>query len=206
MAPKVTIYLVRHAQGYHNLNTANHALPDPDLTPLGEQQCRDLRANFPYHSKITHLVASPLRRTLYTCLLSFADEVEKKGIKVVAQPLLQETSDLPCDTGSDPAKLEKEFGEKGQVDLSLVEEGWNNKKGKWAPEAEAVEKRAREARLWLRDVTMKAEGDEVHVAIVTHGGLLHYFTEDWTDCDKFVGKLVISFFHKIRLSSGLLGF
>jgi len=65
------IHLVRHAQGYHNLTAANHSLPDPDLTPLGKEQCAQLQKSFPYHSQVTHLVASPLRRTLYTCLLSF---------------------------------------------------------------------------------------------------------------------------------------
>lgn len=164
---------------------------DPSLTPFGQQQCLELQANFPYHSKITHLVASPLRRTLYTCLLAFPDEVEK-GIQVVALPEIQETSDLPCDTGSDPVKLEAEFGNAGKVDLELVKDGWNDKKGKWAPKAKAVEGRAREARLWLREMASKSEASEVHVAIVTHGGFLHYFTEDWTGCEKFVGKLLSS--------------
>lgn len=199
MAPKkIVLHLVRHAQGYHNLSEKNHSLPDPDLTDLGKEQCRDLQAKFPYHANITHLVASPLRRTLYTCLLSFSEEVEQKGLKVVALPEIQETSDLPCDTGSDPAKLKEEFGEKGQVDLSLVEDGWNDKKGRWAPEADAVEKRARDARVWLRGMASKEEVDEVHVAIVTHGGFLHYFTEDWAGCEKFVGKFCL-------FSSNLVG-
>ncbi|PNY28675.1 Phosphoglycerate mutase family protein, partial [Tolypocladium capitatum] len=65
MAP--TIHLVRHAQGVHNLSVENEALRDPDLTPLGEQQCAALRASFPHHARITRLAASPLRRTLRTC-------------------------------------------------------------------------------------------------------------------------------------------
>lgn len=88
---KTIIHLVRHAQvsapsskcrnaclvnhipkGYHNLSVANQGLRDPRLTPLGEQQCAGLRASFPHHHRITHLVASPMRRTLYTCLLGFA--------------------------------------------------------------------------------------------------------------------------------------
>lgn len=180
---------VRHAQGYHNLNTANHSLPDPSLTPLGEQQCATLSKAFPHSSLITHLVASPLRRTLYTALLSFPSAVAS-GKKVLALPELQETSDLPCDTGSDPAKLKEEFGVEGKVDLSLVHEGWNNKKGKWSPSASAIEARARQARLFLRDLGAQAaekENGDQHIVVVTHGGYLHYFTEDWDGHEKFTG-------------------
>ncbi|KAL2115950.1 hypothetical protein VTJ04DRAFT_10205 [Mycothermus thermophilus] len=73
MSPKIYIHLVRHAQGYHNLHPSNHTLPDPELTPLGVDQCRQLRESFPYHDVVTHLVASPMRRTLRTCLLAFGD-------------------------------------------------------------------------------------------------------------------------------------
>lgn len=160
---KLTIHCVRHAQGFHNLNEANHKLPDPSLTELGEQQCLALSEAFPYHSKITDLVASPLRRTLYTCLLSFPEEV-KKGLVITALPELQETSDLPCDTGSERNLLEGEFG--SAVDLSLVGEGWNNKKGKWSPASKAIEARAREARVWLRELGQQGEADrEVVVEI-----------------------------------------
>ena len=49
-------------------------------------------------------------------------------MKLIALPDVQETSDVPCDTGSDPGVLEKEFVEKGlPVDLELLEDGWNNK-------------------------------------------------------------------------------
>lgn len=189
--PKITIHCVRHAQGCHNLSAENHVLPDPSLTGLGEAQCEALRIFFPYHDKITHLVASPLRRTIYTCLLGFDAEVES-GMKIIALPELQETSDLPCDTGSDPTKLREEFGAgkwKETVDLNLVCEGWNKKSAssKWAPSAAKIEVRAREARLWLRDLAMKS-GADTEIVVVTHGGYLHYFTEDWTGHVESAGK------------------
>jgi len=189
---RTTLHLVRHAQGYHNLTEANHRLPDPDLTPLGKQQCSTLASNFPYHERITHLVASPLRRTLYTCLLSFPEEVER-GLKVVALPELQETSDLPCDTGSEPAALAAEFEEgkfAGAVDLRLVKEGWNDKRGKWSPASSAIEARARQARIWLRNLAEGSGSDsgrDVDVVVVTHGGYLHYFTEDWEGAERGTG-------------------
>lgn len=192
MAPTTTIYCVRHAQGFHNLSMLNHKIADPLLTDLGKQQCADLAASFPHHSKITHLVASPLRRTIYTTLLSFPDEVAQ-GKKVLALPDLQETSDLPCDTGSDKEKIEAEFGDK--VDLHLVHEGWNDKSitSKYNPAATAIEARALEARVFLRDLASQARSGpefadkDIHIAVVTHGGFLHYFTEDWNGHDRFVG-------------------
>jgi broad specificity phosphatase PhoE len=185
---KTVVTLVRHAQGYHNLNHANEKLPDPDLTPLGESQCRALSTAFPFPDKVTHLVASPLRRTLYTCLLSFPDAVSR-GLIVLAVPELQETSNQPCDTGSEPSKLQTEFGTgpfAGTVDLSRVDEGWNSKTGRWSPTKEAIEARAKDARLILREIAQESEEDK-EIIVVTHGGFLHYFTEDWGGFDKSRG-------------------
>lgn len=76
------------------------------------------------------LVSSPLRRALQTTLIGFRPEVQR-GLKVVALPDVQETSDLPCDTGSDVIALEKEFGKDGNVDLGLLSEGWQIKVGEF---------------------------------------------------------------------------
>ena len=94
----------------------------------------------------------------------------EKGIKVIALPEAQETSDLPCDTGSDIDALREEFAEK-PVDLDLVKKGWDSKMGKWAATSTAIEARAKEARVWLRD------RPEEEVVVVTHGGFLHFLTE-----------------------------
>ncbi|KAI9666114.1 MAG: hypothetical protein M1821_004049 [Bathelium mastoideum] len=179
MPPK-QIPLVRHAQGYHNLSTANHALRDPVLTPLGEVQCHNLALTFPHPAPTTRrtlVVASPLKRTLSTALLSFASLLppERPGAAaILALPDLQETSDLPCDTGSPAAELARTY--RGRpVDLSLVEregDAWCRKEGRWGPGAEAIRARARAVREWLW-----GRSEEVVVA-VTHGGLLHYLTED----------------------------
>jgi broad specificity phosphatase PhoE len=184
MASK-TIHLVRHAQGYHNLTTANHHLPDPLLTPLGESQCRSLSTIFPFPPSSTSVViaASPLKRTIYTALLSFAPLIRNRGLKIIALPEVQETSDLPCDTGSKIEELHREFKDK-PVDLSLVEKvgnSWISKNGPWAPSADAIEKRARSAREWLYQ-----RQEEVAI-VVTHGGFLHYFTEDWSGSNRFQG-------------------
>lgn len=195
-----TVHLIRHAQGHHNLTPLNHSMPDPTLTPLGLSQCYALGDSFPYTPLITHIVASPLRRTLYTALESFPTLVQPpRNLKVIALPEIQETSDLPCDTGSALEVLQKEFAEGGEgekwagcIDLSLVAPGWNDKSSgtDWAPDKTSVEARAHKARLYLRDLANKYErdtGNEAHVVVVTHGGLLHFLTEDWCGFNAVAG-------------------
>ncbi|KAI4778965.1 hypothetical protein E4T52_06079 [Aureobasidium sp. EXF-3400] len=180
MAP-VTIHCVRHAQGFHNISVANHAMHDPMLTPLGEEQCKALQAKFPFMDRVEAVVASPMKRTVYTALHSFAPVIKDKRLKVIALPELQETSDLPCDTGSNVQDLESEF--RGQpVDWSYMytppAKAWNSKLGKWSATASAVDDRARVAREWLYS------RPEKEIVVVTHGGLLHYLIEDWMDTNK----------------------
>ncbi|KAK3349353.1 histidine phosphatase superfamily [Lasiosphaeria hispida] len=181
------IHLVRHAQGFHNLSAANQQLPDPELTPLGKEQCASLCKAFPSHGKITHLVASPMRRTLYTCLLSF-EPAAKAGKAVIALPEVQEVSNLPCDVGSAPGVLRGEF-DAAAVDLGRVTEGWNAKGpgSPWAPVMERLEARARTARVWLRELGAGVE--DAHIVVVTHGGFLHFMTQDWDgmNADKGTG-------------------
>lgn len=160
MAPR--LHLVRHAQGLHNLCDANTKIHDPDLTPLGEKQCAELQKKFPHHHGVDLIVSSPIRRTLYTALLSFENDIKTKQLTIVALPELQETSALPCDTGSDPAQLANEFAN-NHVDFTHVEPGWNVKTGKWSPEKDAIKQRAQEAREWL------AQRPEKEIVVVTHG-------------------------------------
>lgn len=115
-------------KAYHNLKPKNHVMHDPQLTPKGENQCRELCKNFPHHDTVELLVSSPMRRALQTTLIGFEPEV-KRGLKVVALPEAQEAGDLPCDTGSDVGVLREEFDEHGPVDLGLVAEDWNVKVG-----------------------------------------------------------------------------
>jgi len=181
----IYIHLVRHAQGFHNLSTANEAIRDPLLTDLGKQQCHALRDSFPHHDRLTHLVASPMRRTLYTCLEAFGSH-DDHGLRIVAVPEIQEISDAPCDTGSDPEVLAAEFGV--AVDLSRVGADWTDKTegSPWEPEFGKLEARARKARLFLRDLV--AGEEDAHVAVVTHGGLVHFLTEDWSGIQPHRGE------------------
>jgi broad specificity phosphatase PhoE len=163
MAPK--IHLVRHAQGFHNLCQANQTIHDPLLTPRGKEQCTELQTNFPYHSGVDLIVSSPIRRTLYTSLLSFEHDIKTKGLTIIALPEVQETSDLPCDTGSSPEELAQEFAGK-PIDFSLVKHGWNVKTGRWSPSKEDIAQRALEAREWL------IRRPEQEIVVVTHGNTI----------------------------------
>ncbi|KZZ96666.1 phosphoglycerate mutase family protein [Moelleriella libera RCEF 2490] len=176
MTTAATIHLVRHAQGFHNLSEENESLHDPDLTPLGEQQCADLRASFPSHDKLVRLVASPLRRTIYTAELSFG---RPSLHPIVLLDLLQEVSASPCDTGSSKAELAAEFGDK--VDLGSVRDAWTEKGpgSVFEPSLEALTARAKLARKALKKLLDEAGGGDV--AVVTHGGFLHFLTDDWED-------------------------
>ncbi|KAH6956947.1 hypothetical protein HG530_002475 [Fusarium avenaceum] len=170
MAP--TIHFVRHAQGFHNLSIENEQMQDPDLTPLGEKQCAALREEFPHHDKLTKLFASPMRRTVYTCLHAFGTEELKP---ITALPVFQEVSANPCDTGSPVAKVQAEF--QGIADYSKVEESWTDKgpQSEYEPTLEKLTARGLKARKTLRDCVI---GDE-HIVVVSHGGFLHFMTDDW---------------------------
>lgn len=163
MAP--TIHLVRHAQGFHNLSIENESMQDPDLTPLGEEQCAALRKEFPHHDKLTKLFASPMRRTVYTCLHAFGTEDLKP---IIAMPVFQEVSANPCDTGSAVAKVQAEF--EGIADYSRVEDSWTDKgpDSEYEPTVEKLTARGQKARRALRDLV---SGDE-HIVVVSHGGFL----------------------------------
>ncbi|KAK9851632.1 histidine phosphatase superfamily [Penicillium brevicompactum] len=164
MPPK--IHLVRHAEGVHNLSHEFWYVRDPQITDKGKAQCAKLRDEFLDHANVELIVASPLRRTIYTALEAFAPVFEgRKDLKLILNADLQEASDFPCDIGSDVANLRKEFEEGSQT-------------GRYHPGREAVSARAREARLWLK------ARPEKEIVVVAHGGLMHFLNGDWEDCCK----------------------
>lgn len=184
------------AQGWHNLPGYDMGRRDPGLTPQGEQQCASLCSAFPLHSRISQVFASPLQRTIATAYIAFKPSLENGHCvpEILALPDIQETSEYPCDTGSEPAELRRICDEAGwKVDLSRVEKGWNDKSwdGRWSPTTRAIKARARDARRTIRDklAEMQKRGeDSPQAVLVSHGGFLHYFAEDWEDCNFFSGK------------------
>jgi len=133
------------------------------------------------------IVASPLHRTVHTALLVFEELLKfKPDLRIIALAELQETSDLPCDIGSSVVELEREFHGK-PVDLSLVPVKWTDKvTGMFTPRSDRIAARCRKARHFL--ASLRAE----HVAVVAHGAVLHYLTDDWYGATSGVGRLQIA--------------
>ncbi|KAE8343330.1 hypothetical protein BDV24DRAFT_161767 [Aspergillus arachidicola] len=177
-----TVYVIRHAQGEHNVNDSHH-LRDALLTETGKGQCKELQEKFPFLQDVEVILASPLRRTVQTAACTFAPELEKRQIPIVLVPKAQEISSLACDVGhdaevtiADALKLIADAApswDASNLDTTLVDDSWNSKKGIYASNLSAVHQRAAEMRNWIYN------RPEKHIALVTHGGFLHYFTEDW---------------------------
>ncbi|EMR67915.1 putative phosphoglycerate mutase family protein [Eutypa lata UCREL1] len=108
-----------------------------------------------------------MRRTILTCLQSFQPAVAE-GKKILLVPEFQEVGAIPCTIGSSKKKLEREFGSK--VDLSLVQEGWNDKSEE-SPfndyDRKKLAARAQKARQFLYDLSQSAD-DNAHIVVVTH--------------------------------------
>ncbi|KAF1809317.1 phosphoglycerate mutase-like protein [Eremomyces bilateralis CBS 781.70] len=181
MAAPPRIHFVRHGQAFHNLSADLYHLPDPLLTPLGKRQCEELRNTFPHHASISIIISSPLTRCLQTSVLAFPATISLHPRPIVAQPLLQETSHLPCDTGTAfpllLGGLPNLLGiSAARVDLShLTDHEWLDKRanGPHGTSGKSLEARAKSARQWLRMLRNKGHTD---VAVVCHAGFLGWLT------------------------------
>ncbi|KAK4548885.1 hypothetical protein LTR36_008658 [Oleoguttula mirabilis] len=87
--------------------------------------------------------------------------------------MAEESSDAPCDTGSDPEVLRSEFPDK--VDFDHVREGWWLHEGEYATNPKALNERAAKLRRFIRD------RPEKEVVLVSHGFFNHYLTGDVND-------------------------
>lgn len=191
MAP--IIHCIRHGQGLHNLHGGNYTISDPSLTPEGVSQCTALReTHFADQSNISLVMASPLSRTLHSTSIIFAPTLTSGGKcppTILALPSAQETSDDPCDIGREPYDLTLIAAKNHwPVDLSLVKPGWNVKSfdSPYSPASHAIEARAKDTRILIRQRVRELveKGDtDIHIALVTHGGFLHFLANDWEDAE-----------------------
>jgi broad specificity phosphatase PhoE len=174
MAPVIDV--IRHAESTHN-TTGNVYVRDPNLTTEGEWQAFRLGRSYAFMRRISHIVSSPMRRALRTALIAFEDRL-LEGKRVLLLPELQETGVRPSDTGQPPDALETAF--RPQVDTSMLDRRWcyKGQGSKYAPDVALVEARAREARVFLRELAQSGP-DDAHIVVVTHAGFAHFLTEDF---------------------------
>ncbi|KAF7005954.1 hypothetical protein CFC21_021034 [Triticum aestivum] len=188
-----TIYLVRHAQGIHNVEGEkdfaaykSHALLDAQLTPLGWSQVDTLRDHVTkcgLAKKIELVIVSPLLRTIQTAVGVFGGGNYIDGAS--ASPLMvegagnserQPISSLncppflagvhPCDKRSSITKYRTLFP---AIDFSLIE---NDEDVLWEPDVretnESVALRGMKFFDWLWT------REEKEIAIVSHSGFLYH--------------------------------
>ncbi|KAH7302941.1 phosphoglycerate mutase family protein [Stachybotrys elegans] len=179
------IYLVRHAESEHNISK-DFTQRDPPLTASGLAQAATLTENFPDTASIAVVLTSPLTRTLQTTTAGFGQVFRKDaagGAQLIVDPDLQERSDLPCDTGSGRAELNKAFP---GLDFGDLEHEWFIKEGLYAADDAAVVKRAQRFRERLREIIASLEKDReedderrrTNVVVVTHGVFMKFLAED----------------------------
>lgn len=198
ISPKMpaTIHCVRHARGQHNLGPPYQDSIDPALTTLGRDQYVELcSSGFIDHANISLVAASPMFWTLETAFIVFGPALNDRcGGRILALRNAQEVSDYHSNTGSDPTILRERCSLHNlPVDLSRVSDGWNTKPSgsRYFPSRDALESRARHCRKQLYKLVsrLKESGiQDLEIAVVSHGGFLHFLTEDWQNASVFNGS------------------
>ncbi|PBP25834.1 phosphoglycerate mutase [Diplocarpon rosae] len=172
---------------------ARKKMYDPCLTSRGLKQARNLNNTFTYSSKVTHILSSPMLRTLETTWLGFKDAILDRKIKVIAIPDLREWGNGPCNTGSTMHAIFEKIPElKNRLETSLVPDIWvmNSESGPkeahrpqrvmrirdelWELGKAAIEgKGGKWSGVELQSVK---KGEDVHIVVVSHGGILKALT------------------------------
>ena len=191
MAP-TTFHIFRHAEGEHQMRDFPPMKRDADLTENGRRQCAELCANLPpWAGRVKRVIASPMRRTLRTALISFAP-ILADGKVIEAIPEITEAGSRISGFGSDPDELIACFsanGEDRKINLSRLWAGWNpfDINSKFAYGADKVRARCAEARAELRQVAAETEAEAAregneegaHVIVITHSVIAHFLTNDY---------------------------
>lgn len=197
------IFLIRHAEGYHNLaereskfqpknlvllkENSGYVYWDPKLTPRGEDQCKNLKASirgssvwgFDKPLNLDLVVVSPTTRTLQTACLSLGSPETPGAPPFIAHEGCREhISESMCDGRRSIVELKRDFP---GVDFSLVEtnedEMFNVKETD-----EDCQRRGVEFLQWL------IGRPEVRIAVVTHSlflkSLLRQFGSEVAEEDR----------------------
>lgn len=177
MAPVIT--LVRHAQGFHNLHREYQTIIDPTLTDLGKQQCLTVCNQFSQHDKVSHILVSPLFRTIETGYLCFKPAVDR-GVKITAMPEVTANAAEGCNVGHAPHEIiawaKETFGSDVLDEQSfrwLVPYWYEKSEGLYEHNETKLKMRASVARQIIQRVA-KTAGDDAHIVVVSHWEFLPY--------------------------------
>lgn len=177
MAPVIT--LIRHAQGWHNLYHDYQTYIDPVLTDLGKNQCLAVRGQYPHHNKISHILVSPLFRTIETGFHCFKPAVDR-GIKMIAMPQVTENEPDGCNRGHTGEEIiewaKSTFGGDflDEKTFRALPPYWHEKtEGLYENNDSKLKLRASVARHIIQRVALTA-GDDAHIVVVSHHGFLPY--------------------------------
>lgn len=190
MAPIIT--LIRHGQGYHNLYNDDQII-DPTLTDKGKKQCHRVCDQFTHHTNVTHILASPLYRTIETAFHCFRRAIDR-GVKIVAMPEVTEVSAEGFNRGHTSEEIiawaQSPLGLGGdyldQQTFSYLLPYWYEKSAGLYEDSESkVMLRALIARRIIQRLAKDA-GDNSHIVVVSHQDFLSYLVDSnaaWSNAE-----------------------
>ena len=115
------LHLVRHAQGFHNIDPEVMKQPeglDAQLTEEGQAQCAALARAVGEGFRPELIVTSPLTRTCQTAALSFGAQL-RAGVPLVALEHVRETVNFLCDKRRPLGEIRADMARAGiTVDMS----------------------------------------------------------------------------------------
>ena len=159
------ITLIRHAQGYHNVNESYH-IKDANLTLEGIEQSKKAR-RYLVNPNFDIIYVSPLERTLETANIIFINEIHK----LKALEIIRERIENLCDTRKNISEKKKNFE---NIDFSLIDSDQDQYK------FESIKETSRRAQRFI-DFAKKSNYN--NICIVSHFGFIREL------CGLF-GKLV----------------
>jgi 2,3-bisphosphoglycerate-dependent phosphoglycerate mutase len=185
-----SILLIRHAQSANNALPDYQRVPDPALTPLGEQQAELLAKRLARHNvPISELICSPFKRSLDTTL---PISRELKLNPTIRSDIYEVGG---CYSGHEPGKKRGEPGmccnllsqhyPQWTVDPRIGPEGWNV--GRDFETEEQVVQRASDVSRWLSHQWQPLKPDTV-AALIIHADFKRVLIEQLLQTNRWPGE------------------
>lgn len=169
----VKFILTIHQAG--NGREENYFIHDPELTSQGIKDCHAFSKAFDRHDHITHLIVSPLSRTVSSALAMFAPAIAD-GIKLTLVPEIQAASSCFSCIGLPRDQLKEKYRMwKNSINFDFVGSTWTVKlDGPYSSHYDCVHKRVKEIIQWCRDGKDSDDGVDGRreIVLVTHQSIL----------------------------------